>query len=134
MWMRSSVREVVLVLLAMMVLAFPSLAMAADEPRAFTLKPNETKTLESAKCIVQTVKTPGAEITPDTAQRQNSVCRVQMGQPSGTGFLVGKNMVLNNHHVVPAALQPLLCGVLKVRKTLVDSHLQPSITSFHLCS
>lgn len=58
---------------------------------------------------------PGQPPSPDTvdfrvklAQRENAVCRVQTASGSGTGFLVGKNMVLTNHHVVPAtAIGPL---------------------------
>jgi hypothetical protein len=61
---------------------------------------------------------PGQPPSPDTidfriklAGRENAVCRVQMGAGMGTGFLVGADMVLTNHHVVPAtATGPLPPG------------------------
>jgi hypothetical protein len=53
---------------------------------------------------------PGQPPSPDTvdfrvrlAQRENAVCRVQTGKGTGTGFLIGADMVLTNHHVVPVA-------------------------------
>lgn len=51
---------------------------------------------------------PGQAPSPDTvdfrvrlAQRENAVCRVQTPKGTGTGFLIGADLVLTNHHVVP---------------------------------
>ncbi len=64
---------------------------------------------------------PGQPPSPDTvdfrvklAQRENAVCRVQTSKGHGTGFLVGNDLVLTNHHVVPVTAtgplaQPVAC-------------------------
>jgi len=53
---------------------------------------------------------PGQPPSPDTvdfrlrlAQRENAICRVQTAKGSGTGILIGADLVLTNHHVVPVA-------------------------------
>lgn len=44
--------------------------------------------------------------TAGLLRAQNSVCRVDLdGAPSGTGFLVGRDLVLTNHHVVARAIE-----------------------------
>lgn len=61
------VRNFLLVLMSMLALAFSLPAMAAEAAKTVTVQPNQVTVLDSAKCISQTVKNPGAEIVTDSA-------------------------------------------------------------------
>lgn len=46
-------------------------------------------------------------------QCENAVCRIEIGSARGTGVLIGPDMVLTNHHVVPVAEDGALPGAVR---------------------
>ena len=54
-----------------------------------------------ASSALQLLQYSHTKILGDLHSRARVVCRIVLGQGSATGFLIGKNLVMTNHHVLP---------------------------------
>jgi hypothetical protein len=85
----------------------PELAFVAERFSLATATPTPRPTLEK---IIKATSVPFdvAVWRQRLAQRENCVCRIELPTPEGmsygTGFLVGPDLLLTNHHVVAAAI------------------------------